>query len=567
MTVLRSILDRLIYDSSYETIDTNLTDGNVGARKRRGCRDNIFVISAVTNSVLRGKSEPIQVQVTDAEKCFDKLWLQSSINSLHDAGLQNDMLNLLYIENRNAQIAIKVNNKLSRRINVTNVVMQGLVWGSLKCTSIMDKLNKHVMLNERLQYFYKDDKEIPIGVRGMVDDTLGISKCGTTAIALNSVINSFMESERLTLSKEKSVVVHIGKKHRCSAPCPKLKVHNAIMTEETSAKYLGNFVSSNGGVKDTVEDRRNKGWGKVATIKGILDQVDMGGHRVEVGLLLRRAILVNSLLFTAETWSGIREADLVRLEQVDFALLNSLVSGHSKCPREFPYLETGTLKLRHILTMNQMMYHHHLIQTEAKETIRKIYEKQKMDKTKGDWFQLLLKDFEFVGEELNKENIKSMSKSDYKKKVKKLVEVAAFKFLLKEKAKHSKLEDVKYNKFKIQNYLVDKRLNNEERNLLYSLRSRCFPVKLNLKKMHKNDLKCRFQCNSDEDQKHLVTMCDPVLSQLTTRYVNYDDIFESVTQQKEVVSVFLEITKLRTKMIDKLLPGEDDIARTRAHPV
>ena len=33
--VLRSILDRLIYDSSYETIDTNLTDENVGARKRR----------------------------------------------------------------------------------------------------------------------------------------------------------------------------------------------------------------------------------------------------------------------------------------------------------------------------------------------------------------------------------------------------------------------------------------------------------------------------------------------------------------------------------------------------
>ena len=82
VAVLRSILDRLLYNSSYETIDTNLTDGNVGARKRRGCRDNIFVLSAVTNSVLKGKSEPIQIQVTDAIQCLDKMWLQGCINAI-----------------------------------------------------------------------------------------------------------------------------------------------------------------------------------------------------------------------------------------------------------------------------------------------------------------------------------------------------------------------------------------------------------------------------------------------------------------------------------------------------
>jgi hypothetical protein len=84
--------------------------------------------------------------------------------------------------------------------------------------------------------------------------------------------------------------------------------------------------------------------GKIASIQGILEEVDLGKHRVEVGLLLRKAILVNSLLFTAETWSGVRNSDLVRLEQVDLALLSSLVSGHSKCADEFAYMELGTLK-------------------------------------------------------------------------------------------------------------------------------------------------------------------------------------------------------------------------------
>ena len=35
VSILRSILDTLIYNSSYETIDSNLTDGNVGCRKQK----------------------------------------------------------------------------------------------------------------------------------------------------------------------------------------------------------------------------------------------------------------------------------------------------------------------------------------------------------------------------------------------------------------------------------------------------------------------------------------------------------------------------------------------------
>ena len=159
--VLRSILDTLIYNSSYETIDASLTDGNVGCRKCRGCRDNIFVISAISNSVVNDKFEPIQVQVTDIEKCFDKMRLQSCVNSLYEAGLRNDMLNLLYIENKNALIRVKTNNILSRRIPVKDVEIQGSVWAGLKCTAMMDTLNRTVMSDTSLQYYHKNNKNIP----------------------------------------------------------------------------------------------------------------------------------------------------------------------------------------------------------------------------------------------------------------------------------------------------------------------------------------------------------------------------------------------------------------------
>ena len=90
----------------------------------------MFVLSAVNNSIINGTSEPIQVQVTDVKTCFDKMWLQSCTNSLYNSGLRNDMLSLMYLENRNVQFAVKVDGKLTRRTDAKDVEMQGSVWSS-----------------------------------------------------------------------------------------------------------------------------------------------------------------------------------------------------------------------------------------------------------------------------------------------------------------------------------------------------------------------------------------------------------------------------------------------------
>ena len=59
--VLRSVLDRLVCSDCYTMIDDNLTDSNVGAKKGRNIRDNIFVLGAVVNSAIKGKEDPVQV--------------------------------------------------------------------------------------------------------------------------------------------------------------------------------------------------------------------------------------------------------------------------------------------------------------------------------------------------------------------------------------------------------------------------------------------------------------------------------------------------------------------------
>ena len=82
-THIRHILDRLIYNGEYNTVDQNLTDCNVGLRKKCNIRDNLFVMNAIMNSSKQGTDKPCTICVYDISKCFDSQWLAECINDLY----------------------------------------------------------------------------------------------------------------------------------------------------------------------------------------------------------------------------------------------------------------------------------------------------------------------------------------------------------------------------------------------------------------------------------------------------------------------------------------------------
>ena len=99
------------------------------------------------------------MQVYDKETCFDSLWLHGVINCLYDAGLKNDKL--LFLENCNAQVAVKNSSRISERKNIRNIIMQGSVWGSLCCVILIDKLGKHMYNHHELTYLHKGLIDVP----------------------------------------------------------------------------------------------------------------------------------------------------------------------------------------------------------------------------------------------------------------------------------------------------------------------------------------------------------------------------------------------------------------------
>ena len=202
--------------------------------------------------------------------------------------------------------------------------------------------------------------------------------------------------------------------------------------------------------------------------------------------------------------------------------------------------------LRHILMINRLMYHHHLLSRGEDETIYKIYTKQKEDPLQGDWFSLLLKDFEFIGVELDEREISSTQQSEYKTRIKNLVKKAAFDYMSKEKRGLSKIKDIRYDSLKIQDYLISPDFNPKERNLLYALRSRSHPAKLNYRKMNSSNLLCSLGCQEDEDQTHIFEKCR--FLKTDGGPIRLDYIYEDIFRQKEAIQNIFKIETERLKL-------------------
>merc|ERR1712105_175028 len=97
----------------------------------------------------------------------------------------------------------------------------------------------------------------------MVDDCLSVSKCGNKSVQSNTIINSFIESKKLTFGPKKCHQIHIGK---TSEKCPQLKVHNSNMDKSNCEKYLGDYITSDGKIKVNIDNRIAKGYGMVSEI-------------------------------------------------------------------------------------------------------------------------------------------------------------------------------------------------------------------------------------------------------------------------------------------------------------
>ena len=72
LSVFKKILDKIIYLEKYPLIDLNMSDSNIGARKKRNIRNHLFIIYGIINSTIRGECKELQIYDLDKAMKFQQ---------------------------------------------------------------------------------------------------------------------------------------------------------------------------------------------------------------------------------------------------------------------------------------------------------------------------------------------------------------------------------------------------------------------------------------------------------------------------------------------------------------
>ena len=159
----------------------------------------------------------------------------------YDLGVKDDKLALISALNDKCRVSINIPVGQTKEFILNSIEMQGTVSAPLKCTGQIDSLGRNGYTNQTALYIYNNNCFVPI--LGMIDDTLGMSVCGVDSVELNAFINTTMESRKLYFNTSKCHKIHIGPRRD---ECPQIKVHDKIMQEYETEKYLGDMISGKG---------------------------------------------------------------------------------------------------------------------------------------------------------------------------------------------------------------------------------------------------------------------------------------------------------------------------------
>ena len=193
-----------------------------------------------------------------------------------------------------------------------------------------------------------------------------------------------------------------------------------------------------------------------------------------------------------------------------------------------------------------MMYLQTIVKRDNDEITKKIYECQKRNPIKGDWIELVKKDFETTGMEMNEVEIMNETRGRYKARLKKHMKSLMLRELKTQQEQHKKISAICYNELKTQAYLKTNLLNNHEALLLFSLRSQNAKQFLANFPYNSQQICPNEGCNQQDTQEHCLN-CEKMLGRNpASTDIQYSDIYSSdLNKQVAVTKLFVSLLKRR----------------------
>ena len=332
-----------------------------------------------------------------------------------------------------------------------------------------------------------------------------------------------------------------------------------LMDDSKAEKYLGMVVSRDGSNMKNIESRISKGIAATNEVMSILNNNYFGPFYFQVFVTLRNALFINSILSNSSAWYNLKQYDIDKLSKCDASLITKGLSANPKTSSIFIYLEMGMTPVAFILKSRRLLFLHYILNESEDSTLFKFFHAQSRAPIRGDWALTIREDLKELNISYTFEEIKQMSKEQFRKIVSESVQLQSFKYLNEKKLTQSKIKHIKYEKLQMQEYLKPNRISNNLAKFIFHARSSMLDIAGNYRSKYKNETHCRscMDQTQSETQFHVFNCISLASSEVTSRgsSVQYFDLFNG-DLEKQVTAA--SILQARLKMRDKIIKSREN---------
>ena len=551
VSVIRSILMGLIYNSKYSAIDSKMSNCQMGGRKGKGCKNNIFILNGIIHDVLTSKKmKPVLFQFYDYSQMFDSINLEEAICDIYDTGVQDENLALIYQANKEIKMAVKTVHGLSERQTIENIVLQGDTFGSILASVQVDKIGQDCM---DAGHFYLYKNALPVGFLGLVDDIVGITEAGSKAQQLNAFINIKTAEKTLQFGVKKCKSMLISKKSE-NVINNDLQVDNwnvdyvdnkttgvAELTEHYDGKiriekaeeytYLGFVISCKGENMANIRQLKNKSIGVIRQIFNKLQSLNLKQYYFECAIILMNVMLRGTILYACDMYYNLKENELRQIERIEEGFLRKILKTTKGCPITQLYFEVGQHPARFEIQKTRLLYLKYILEQNEESNLQQMLSLQLVNPTKGDWASKCIEDLKELNINLTFAEIKSITKIKFTNILKKEMKKNAFKYLSKKRGQ--KGSEIEYSCLEMSEYLqpTNTELTVEQKCEVFAVRNRMINIEYNFPK---KDKLTYCECGIKEDMQHIYN-CELLSETKKNESLPYKSIFNGELEQQTMV--------------------------------
>ena len=117
----------------------------------------------------------------------------------------------------------------------------------------------------------------------------------------------------------------------------------------------------------------------------------------------------------SESWINLTKSDLDNLEIPDTMVQRSILTSYGNPSKVFMCLELGVIPVKFVTMEKRLNFLKYILDENTSSMIRQVYEALKVDRRKGDFVNLINKDFEDLNIDITEEDIILLKKIEWKK--------------------------------------------------------------------------------------------------------------------------------------------------------